>query len=293
LPADDWKLLDDALAGALEQPEPERLTWLRSELAGNPETLSQAEILLGRAAEAKEFFDQSPVVAFRLAPGLRLGPWALERELGRGGMGAVWLARRADGEADMLAAVKFLNTPFATPTLLERFPAREADPGPTPASHIAQPAGRWHRTRRYPQLRPRIRRWPAGHRGLPRPPTPPQTVRVRLARKILDALQHAHSNLIVHRDLKPGNILCTASGVPKLLDFGIARLLEDSGEAARTETLHRALSIDYASPEQIRGDPFPPHRTFTPSGFVFTKCPDRRAPRNWRRRPLRRSPVRA
>lgn len=121
MPTEDWNLLDEALATALELPGPDQLNYLRVRLASHPDTLRQAEGLLAQSAEAEAFFENSPVAAFRLAPGLRLGPWRLERELGRGGMGAVWLARRADGEADMLAAVKFLNTPFATPALLERF----------------------------------------------------------------------------------------------------------------------------------------------------------------------------
>ena len=81
--------------------------------------------------------------------------------------------------------------------------------------------------------------------------------RLRLFRQVCSAVQYAHQNLIVHRDLKPNNILVTPEGTPKLLDFGIAKLLDDdpsSAEAARTMTLHRVMTPDYASPEQVRGE---------------------------------------
>ena len=283
LPAEDWNLLDEALATALELPGPDQLGYLRERLASHPDTLRQAEGLLAQSAEAEAFFENSPVAAFRLAPGLRLGPWRLERELGRGGMGAVWLARRADGEADMLAAVKFLNTPFATPALLDRFQREKQILARLRHPHIAQMMDAGIGPGDIPNF---VLEFVDG------PPVTefctelPQTARVRLARKILDALQHAHVNLVVHRDLKPGNILCAATGSPKLLDFGIARLVEDTGSAARTETLYRALSIDYASPEQIRGEPVSTTSDLYSFGLVLYEMLTGQRPRNWSRRPL-------
>lgn len=283
MPAGDWNLLDEALATALELPEPERLAYLRERLARHPDTLRQAESLLAQSSEAEAFFENSPVAAFRLAPGLRLGPWRLERELGRGGMGAVWLARRADGEADMLAAIKFLNTPFATPALLERFHREKQILARLRHPYIAQMMDAGIGPGDIPNF---VLEFVDG------PPVTeycaelPQTARVRLARKILDALQHAHANLVVHRDLKPGNILCTAEGSPKLLDFGIARMVENAGSAARTETLYRALSIDYASPEQIRGEPVSTTSDLYSFALVFYEMLTGQRPRRWTRRPL-------
>lgn len=285
MPPDSWSLLDGALAGALEQPEHERLAWLRGELAGHPDVLLQAETMLARAAEAEAFFDCSPVAPFRLAPGARLGPWRLERELGRGGMGVVWLARRDDGQADMRAAIKLLNTPFATPVLLERFQREKQILARLNHPNIAGlldagigPGDLPNFVLEYVDGVPITAHCAARQSSLP--------ARVRLARQILDGLQHAHSHLVVHRDLKPGNILCTAEGIPKLLDFGIARLVEDTGEQARTETLYRALSIDYASPEQIRGEPVSTSSDIYSFALVLFEILTGERPRAWSRRPL-------
>lgn len=285
MPPDSWSLLDEALAGALEQPEEKRLAWLRGELAGHPEVLLQAESLLARSAEAEAFFDRSPAAPCRLAPGARLGPWRLERELGRGGMGVVWLARRDDGQADMLAAIKLLNTSFATPVLLERFQREKQILARLNHPNIAGlldagigPGDLPNFVLEYVDGEAITSHCAARQLGIP--------ARVRLARQILDGLQHAHSHLVVHRDLKPGNILCTAGGVPKLLDFGIARLVEDTGEPARTETLYRALSIDYASPEQIRGEPVSTSSDIYSFALVLYEILTGERPRAWSRRPI-------
>src|SRR4029450_9230109 len=74
-------------------------------------------------------------------------------------------------------------------------------------------------------------------------------------RAVCEAVQYAHRNLIVHRDLKPGNILITGDGAPKLLDFGVAKLLDPVMSTGQTQTLVRILTLDYASPEQLRGEP--------------------------------------
>src|SRR5436309_7583815 len=79
--------------------------------------------------------------------------------------------------------------------------------------------------------------------------------RLRLFQSVCEAVQYAHRNLVVHRDLKPGNILIAGNGVPKLLDFGLAKLLEPDTETAKTFTAMRMLTPDYASPEQVRGEP--------------------------------------
>jgi tRNA A-37 threonylcarbamoyl transferase component Bud32 len=285
MPPDSWSLLDEALAGALEQPEDNRLAWLRGELAAHPGVLLQAESMLARAAEAEAFFDRSPVAPFRLAPGARLGPWRLERELGRGGMGVVWLARRDDGQADMRAAIKLLNTPFATTLLLERFQREKQILARLNHPNIAGlldagigPGDLPNFVLEYVDGEPITSHCTAHKLSLP--------ARVRLARQILDGLQHAHSHLVVHRDLKPGNILCAAEGIPKLLDFGIARLVEDTGEQARTETLYRALSIDYASPEQIRGEPVSTSSDIYSFALVLYEMLTGERPRAWSRRPI-------
>lgn len=185
--------------------------------------------------------------------GRRLGAWRLTRQIGRGGMGVVYEARRDDQEFDRAVAVKIL--PAWSVGFAERFRterrvlaaldhpgiARLLDSG-TSDDGIAwfvmelvagDPVTTWTTTRRLA-----VRE------------------RVALVERICDAVAYAHRHLVVHRDLKPGNILVTAEGQPKLLDFGIATLLseEDGRSAGTTRTGHASFTPEFASPEQIRGE---------------------------------------
>ncbi len=189
-----------------------------------------------------------------LNPGEHVGPYELVREIGRGGMGFVWLANRADGAFKRAVALKL---PFATWTgrLSERM-ARERD--------IL--AGLEH---------PNIARfYDAGVDALGRPFMAMEYVegqaidvycrernlpireRLSLILDVAKAVAYAHSKLVVHRDLKPANMLVTATGAVRLLDFGIAKLIEGDTFQASNETQFagRLLTPDYASPEQIRGE---------------------------------------
>lgn len=249
--AGHWELLDTALADALDLPEPDRLAFLEERLGTYPELFQEGQRLLRRAAEAEAFFAQR--LAFSPAQGATLGSWQLERELGRGGSSVVWLAHRRDGKAEMRAAIKMLQTPFASPALVERFDREKQILASLQHPNIAHLLDASIGPRDLPNFAMEF------VDGLPLPEHCSRyqlslTARVRLARQLLDGLQYAHSKLVVHRDLKPGNIFCTSSGIPKLLDFGIARLLESQDLLPQTETIYRALSVDYASPEQLRGE---------------------------------------
>ncbi len=281
---ENWRRLDEAVAAALELPAEGRLAWLRQALGGEPELLAEAGQLLLAEESAAGLFDRPPApAAARLAAGMRLGPWRLERELGRGGMGVVWLASRADGQAEMRAAFKFVDAPLASPEALRRFAeekrilARLEHPG---IARLLDPglegAGVPHFSLEYVEGVP-LTAYCTEH-------ALPLGDRLRLAVEIAHAVQYAHSNLIVHRDLKPSNILVTASGRPKLLDFGIARLLEGGGE--RTRTLFRALSHDYASPEQIRGEEITTAADIYSLGLAVWESLTGRPARNWGRLPL-------
>ena len=199
------------------------------------------------------------------AAGTRVGPWRLLDEIGRGGMGTVFLAERADGEFEQRAALKLLRPAIATDEALRRFEqerqilaglthpgiARLLDGGRTADGHpyLAMelvdgvPIDRYCRER---QL----------------------TVRDRLAvfLQVCHAVDHAHRHMVVHRDLKPSNIIVSSQGEVKLLDFGIAKLLQTdpaSGTPAMTQTVARVLTPEYASPEQIQG------RTVTVASDVY------------------------
>ncbi|HEY1239847.1 MAG TPA: serine/threonine-protein kinase [Bryobacteraceae bacterium] len=184
-----------------------------------------------------------------------IGPYRLIRELGRGGMGVVWLAERADGALRRPIALK-LPMISMHPGMSERF-TRERDILATlNHPHIARLYDTAVSTGEQPYLAleyvdgDSITTYCDRH-GLD------LRSRLRLFLDVLRAVQYAHTNLIVHRDLKPSNILVTAEGAVRLLDFGIAKLLT-GGEAPETELTRiggRALTPDYASPEQITGEP--------------------------------------
>jgi serine/threonine-protein kinase len=190
-------------------------------------------------------------------PGLRLGPWELREVIGRGGMGEVWEATRSDGLYAGRAAVKLLRVATREPTLTAMINARFAREGELLARlthpHIAQlldagiaPGGSRYLVLEYVPGE-RIDRW-CDARTL--------DVRARLALvlQVCDAVAFAHANLIVHRDLKPANILVTDAGRVKLLDFGVAKLLEDTPDAAELTHMGSAgLTPEYAAPEQING----------------------------------------
>lgn len=228
---------------------------LRAELAGLLEAGSHDEpgpatALLDRASR-QVAIDHAP-----LPQGATLGVWRLIRELGSGGMGNVYLAERTDGIYRAHAALKMLSpwlrgSAFETRFALERQILSDLR-HPAIANLLdggVAPDGTPYLVMEY------VEGEPITQFGLTRALDIPQRLRLLLA--VCHAVQHAHQNLVIHRDLKPGNILVANDGRPKLLDFGIAKLLlsvdaqrpEDAPEATRL------LTPEYASPEQLRGEP--------------------------------------
>lgn len=266
---DDPRARVDALFSAALDLEPaERAAWLDAACAGDGALRGELEELLrladeplpavdgegpGLAAFRREALDAAGVEETSEAPGARVGPYELERELGRGGMGVVWLARRADGAFEQAVAVKLVRRGMATDEVQRRFRrerqilatlahpgiARLLDGGVTDD-------GRSFLAMEYVEGEP-IDAYCDRARLTVRE-------RVALVARVGRAVQYAHRNLVVHRDLKPSNILVTADGHPRLLDFGIARLLEED-EGALTRTGLAPMTPDWASPEQRRGEP--------------------------------------
>lgn len=190
--------------------------------------------------------------------GVRLGPWELRELLGRGGMGEVWAATRSDGMHAGRAAIKLLRAATAQGHRAALLNARFAREGELLARlthpHIAQllDAGLAADGTRYLVLEhvqgERIDRWCDARRLS-------VTARLRLLLQLCEAVAFAHANLIVHRDLKPANVLVTDAGQVKLLDFGVAKLLDDAPEGAELTRLGAAgLTPEFAAPEQINGD---------------------------------------
>jgi serine/threonine-protein kinase len=254
--ADRWQRLSpllDALLELGEQQRLEHLAALRREDAALADELEQLLAL----EEGDAGFLAEPVVEMPngARPGARIGPYRLDRLIGEGGMGQVWLAARADGLYERKVALKLLRPGLADPRLRQRFDrereilARFAHP------YIARllDAGIDRDGQPYLALEyvdgEAITSY-CQSRQLD------IAARLDLFRQVCEAVSHAHANLIVHRDLKPSNILVTPAGHVRLLDFGIAKLLDVEPlplEATRTGV--RAFTLHYAAPEQIRGEP--------------------------------------
>lgn len=189
------------------------------------------------------------------APGETIGRYKLIRELATGGMGAVWLAARTDGLVNRPVALKLPRGTWRRDGLAERMTREREILASLDHPNIARlydagiaPDGQPYLALEYVDGRPLDRYCREQALDL--------DARLRLFLQVVRAVAHAHSRLVVHRDLKPSNILVTADGDVRLLDFGIAKLLEPSASGDRlTELMGRALTPDYASPEQIAGGP--------------------------------------
>lgn len=264
-----WRQVDALFAEALDRPPEERDVFLRAACGDDAELLDTVRELLGLAEKAEQELGES---VDRFAPtlfndalehtdleplpiGEQIGAYRVVREIGRGGMGAVYLAERADGEFDRRIAIKVIKRGMDTDEVLGRFHAERRILAGLEHPHIARlyDAGASNDGRPYLVMEyidgERIDAWCDRHRlGVDE--------RLRLFVRVCGAVQYAHRRLVVHRDLKPSNILVTADGEPKLLDFGIARFLDESetGGSPRTRTGFRLLTPEYASPEQLRGE---------------------------------------
>ena len=188
-----------------------------------------------------------------VSAGERIGPWRVERELGRGGMGVVLLVERADGQFEQRAALKLIKLGMDSEALLARFLRERQILARLEHPHIARlldggitDAGRPYFAMEYVDGRPLLRHCAEKNLGL--------EMRIKLFVDICAAVQFAHRALVVHLDLKSSNVLVTADGVAKLLDFGIAKLVGEDVATTQTADAHiRPLTPAYAAPEQLCG----------------------------------------
>jgi len=262
-------LMSQLLDQALSLDAAGRRSWLERVAQDHPDLAAALrEALLPGAAQAEDLKalmslpkfagadETSSPAASGLAPGARVGPYELIRLLGAGGMAEVWLARRADGAFKREVALKLPMLAHAQAGLAARF-ARERDIlAALEHPHIArlydagaEPQGLPYIAMEYVQGAALTDWCDAQRLGIPE--------RLELFLQVLEAVQYAHEKSVIHRDLKPSNILVTESGQVRLLDFGVARLLEaeKTDQLALTSVYGRALTPDYASPELLRGDP--------------------------------------
>jgi serine/threonine protein kinase len=258
--ANDWKRAKELFSTAVALDEAERDAYIDS-LPDSNEILDEVRSLLAAYLEAPDFLEDAvpelPPLELADEPsislaGRRIGAWQLVREIGRGGMGVVWEARRADQQYEQRAAVKLLRASLLSDRDIRRF--REERQILASLNHpcIARlldggmlEDGSPYLVMEYVDGLP-LDAW-CDSKNL--------SIRQRLETFLLvcSAVEYAHRQLVIHRDLKPANILVTASeGVPKLLDFGIAKLIDDGVEAQHSTT--RLLTPECASPEQVRGE---------------------------------------
>lgn len=256
---DLWPEISPLLDEALELPSGARESWLEDLATRVPELAAHVRsCLLGVADLADRRFLEAPL-SFQLPAGLKghaLGAYTLERPLGYGGMGTVWLAHRSDGRFEGQVAVKLLNLALIGHPSEQRFAREGRVLARLQHPNIARLLDAGVEAGRQPYLvleyvrGERIDEY-CNQRGLR------IEQRIRLFLDVLAAVAHAHSNLVVHRDLKPSNILVTAQGEVKLLDFGIAALLSGGADDVTPLTCHAGpgLTPGYASPEQLLGHP--------------------------------------
>ena len=253
-----WQRLESLFEDALQQPPDSRRQWLDRECANDAPLRMELERLLAADSSAAEQLDavvQGALSAWHDTglSGRQIGPYRVVREIGRGGMGVVYLGIRDDGVFHKQVAIKVVKRGMDTDLVLRRFRderrilatlehpliARVLDGGSTDD-------GLPYLVMEYVAGLPITEHCWEGRLEL--------DLRLRLFRKVCDAVQHAHRNMVLHRDLKPSNILVDESGEPRLLDFGVAKLLDHEEDfTPLTSATIVPVTPGYASPEQMRG----------------------------------------
>lgn len=253
-----WQQLKQVVGDALELAPAERSAFVERACGDDTKLRAEVESMLAGSGDRIEAFATDLDSSLRHAQaensraGVRLGAYEIVREIGRGGMGAVYLARRADEQFQKQVAIKILKRGTDTEDVLRRFGSERQILARLEHPNIARLIdagttgdGLPYFVMEYVEGIPIDEFCAARELNL--------RERLELFIKVCGAIYFAHQNLIVHRDLKPGNILVTPDGEPKLLDFGIAKLL-DATEAITIADRQR-FTPNYASPEQVRGEP--------------------------------------
>jgi len=262
--AERWRRIEALFDQVMELPDGDRGGFLDNACSGDPELRREVGALLASAPTSGDALRDAVASEVQLLAtaavtaqvGRRIGPFRLLRLLGEGGMGAVYLAERDDAQFAHQVAIKILSHAVGSPQAIARFRDERQILAGLKHPHIVRLLDGGSTDDQLPYLvmehieGTAITRY-ANDRAL--------SVRARLVlvRQVCAALQYAHQNLVVHRDIKPSNILVDAAGVPKVLDFGIAKLLAPVGgfeREARTRTGFAMFTPEYASPEQARGE---------------------------------------
>src|SRR5579862_7409078 len=253
-----WQNVKNQLAAALDIDADLRPAFLDTICAGDPALRDELETLLAAATESDPALFEAPLFAESSSVnqrlGRRIGPYQIVEEIGEGGMGEVYRAFRADDHYTKQVAIKLVRAGQDSGFIISRFKNERQVLASLDHPNIARLLDGGTTEDGIPYFvmelidgRP-IHRYCDEH-GLS------VTQRVELFLQVCSAVQYAHQRLIIHRDLKPNNILVTADGVPKLLDFGIAKILDPRAAVMEsTVSMFRLLTPAYASPEQIKGE---------------------------------------
>jgi len=268
-----WRQVEEIFQAALDLSPGERTRYVSEVCAKDTELKRDVEVLLSQYDSAAELLEEPLYGNTELSVlesfieekdpmiGRRLGSYRIEREIGRGGMGAVYEASRADNEFNKRAAIKLVKRGMDTDFILRRFRKERQILAALDHPHIGglldggtTEDGLPYFVMEYIEGQPLYTYCDSHNLNI--------TERLKLFRSICDAVHYAHQKQVVHRDIKPSNVLVTSEGVPKLLDFGIAKLLNPqlAGDITHdpTATAMRLMTPEYASPEQVQGAPTTP-----------------------------------
>ena len=264
--AERWSLIQRLFEAALEKEPSYRITFLQEACEADVELYREVSSLLAADQQLNSLIDGQALDAITYVDGAiseselengRIGPYNIVREIGRGGMGIVYLADRADGQFEQAVALKLIKRGMDSELIVRRF-VRERQI----LAHLQHPniahlldggissSGRPYFAMEYVEGESLTSYCNSRRYSIEQ--------RLYLIQQVCEAVQYAHRNLVVHRDLKPGNILVSGQDKVKLLDFGIARMLDGDpggpGNTLYTEAGMRVLTPEYAAPEQVRGE---------------------------------------
>jgi len=270
---DRWRQVEEIFQAALDLSPEDRKRYVSDVCKEDTDLRRDVESLLSQYDSAGELLDEPVYGNTELSVlesfveekdpmlGRRLGSYRIEKEIGRGGMGAVYEASRADNEFNKRAAIKLVKRGMDTDFILRRFRKERQILAALDHPHIAglldggtTEDGLPYFVMEFIEGQPLYNYCDSNNLNV--------TERLKLFRAICDAVHYAHQKQVVHRDIKPSNVLVTSEGVPKLLDFGIAKLLNPqlAGDITHdpTATAMRLMTPEYASPEQVQGAPTTP-----------------------------------
>jgi tetratricopeptide (TPR) repeat protein len=260
-----WSRVKEIVADALDRPAAERTAFVASACGGSDVLRQEVESLLAAHAAASAFIERPAEVPAEALAGLTtggpeaipqgaaIGPYRILRVIGAGGMGTVYLAERADEAFHRQVAIKVVAGALARPELVQRFLTERRILAALDHPHIARLLDAGATTDGLPYV---VMEYVDGEPIDRYCKSLSVAARLDLGRQVCAAVHYAHQRLVIHRDIKASNILVNREGQPKLLDFGIAKLLEpDPDGREHTDTAGRALTPESASPEQLKDQP--------------------------------------